>query len=31
MMGLNVTITLPQAQQALMQIDTNFDGKASRQ
>jgi Ca2+-binding EF-hand superfamily protein len=30
-MGYNVTISYPQAQQALATIDTNFDGKASRQ
>lgn len=31
MMGYNVQITFQQAQQALAQIDKNFDGRASRQ
>jgi hypothetical protein len=31
MMGYNVQITYQQAQQALAQIDKNFDGRASRQ
>ncbi len=31
LMGYQVYITFPQAQQALATIDTNFDGRASRQ